>query len=170
MANTSSLSAEQLNNAFRTHALEVRQFLRGQLHCTQTAADLVQETYLRLVAHAGQPIDDLRAFIFRIARNLAIDHQRIHGRRSVLDESLAYLYEVTGESPELDSVVAARQELELLARALAELPPQTQRIFQSSRLHGVTHPQIARELGVSLSTVEKQTARALDHLRARLER
>jgi RNA polymerase sigma-70 factor (ECF subfamily) len=167
---TKPLSAEQLSAAFRAHALELRQFLRGQLRCAHTAADLTQETYLRLVAHAGQPVDDLRAFIFRIARNLAIDHMRINGRRSVLDEGLAYLYEVTGETPELDAVVAAQQELAQLGRALAELPEQTQRIFRLCRLHGRTHQQIARELGVSVSTVEKQMARALDHLRARLER
>ncbi len=167
---SSSLSIEQLSKAFRAHARELRQFLRGQLHCSHTAADLTQETYLRLLAHAGQPIDDLRAFAFRIARNLAIDHQRIHGRRSVLDEGLVYLYEVAGESPELDVVVAAQRELEQLARALAELPPQTQRIFRLSRLQGTPHQQIARELGVSLSTVEKQMARTLDHLRTRLER
>jgi RNA polymerase sigma-70 factor (ECF subfamily) len=166
----SPLSAEQLNAAFRTHALELRQFLRGQLRCAHTAADLTQETWLRLVAHSGQPVDDLRAFIFRIARNLAIDHMRLHGRRSVLDEGLAYLYEVTGDPPELDEVVAAQQELARLGRALEELPEQTQRIFRLSRLHGRPHQQVARELGVSVSTVEKQMARALDHLRTRLQR
>lgn len=164
------LSAEQLSAAFRTHAQELRQFLRGQLRCTHTAADLTQETWLRLVTHAGQPIDDLRAFLFRIARNLAIDHMRISGRRSVLDEGLAYLYEVTGDMPELDSVVAAQQQLARLDLALKELPEQTRRIFHLSRFQGSPHQQIARELGVSISTVEKQMAHALEHLRTRLER
>lgn len=161
---------EQLSAAFRAYAVELQQFLRGRLRCPDTAADLTQETYLRLISHRGGPIENVRAFVFRIARNLVIDHVRASSRRSALDETIAYLYEVTGDSPELDNVVSAQQELAALSQALTELPPLTRAVFECCRLRHLSHQQIADELGVSISTVEKQMVRALEFLRARLER
>ncbi|MGE8466253.1 RNA polymerase sigma factor [Pseudomonas putida] len=167
----SSMTTEELEQAYKAHARELRLFLYRQLNNPEAASDLAQETYLRLLRQRPhKPVGNLRAFIFRIGRNLAIDHIRNRGMRERNDQGLEYLYEVTGESPELIDKVAARQELELLERALQQLPPLTRQIFLMGRLQGMNHKDIARELAVSVSTVEKHLASALDFLRQCLQR
>lgn len=167
----SSMTTEELELAFKAHAGELRSFLYRHLKSSETAADLAQETYLRMLRQPPRkPVLNLRGFIFRIARNLAIDHARSRGTRDQHDQGVAYLYEVTGESPELFDVVAAREELAVLAGALERLPAQAQRIFLLCRLEGQPHKQVAAEMGISVSNVEKQLAAALDFLRQCLQR
>jgi RNA polymerase sigma-70 factor (ECF subfamily) len=167
----SSMTTEELELAFKAHAGELRSFLYRQLRNTETAADLAQETYLRMLRQPPRkPVLNLRSFIFRVAHNLAIDHARSRGTRDQHDQGMAYLYEVTGESPELFDVVASQRELESLGEALQRLSAQCQQIFLLCRLQGLPHKEVAGQLGVSVSTVEKQLATALDFLRQCLQR
>lgn len=165
------MTTEELEQAFKAHARELRAFLYRQLQSTDTAADLTQETYLRLLRQPPiKPVDNLRAFIFRIARNLAIDHVRSRDSRERHDQSLAYLYEVTGESPELIDLVAADEELQTLNDAIQRMGEPRRSIFMKCRLQGMSYRDVAREHGVSLSSVEKHMAGALDFLRRCLQR
>ncbi|NMX60244.1 RNA polymerase sigma factor [Pseudomonas sp. WS 5111] len=167
----SSMTTEELEVAFRAHATELRSFLHRQLRNPETAADLTQETYLRLLRQPPRkPVLNLRGFIFKVARNLAIDHARSRQTRERLDEGTAYLYEVTGESPALFDVVVAQQELAAMAHALHRLPTQCQEIFTLCRLQNLPHKEVALQLQVSVSTVEKQLAIALDFLSQCLQR
>lgn len=167
----SSMTTEELELAFRAHASELRSFLHRQLRNPDTAADLTQETYLRLLRQPPRkPVLNLRGFIFKIARNLAIDHARSRQNRERLDEGTAYLYEVTGESPALLDVVVAQQELAAMAHALSRLPTQCQEIFTLCRLQNLPHKEVALQLQVSISTVEKQLSIALDFLSQCLQR
>ncbi|NMY02019.1 RNA polymerase sigma factor [Pseudomonas sp. WS 5059] len=167
----SSMTTEELEVAFRAHATELRSFLHRQLRNPETAADLTQETYLRLLRQPPRkPVLNLRGFIFKVARNLAIDHARSRQTRERLDEGTAYLYEVTGESPALFDVVVAQQELAAMAHALHRLPTQCQEIFTLCRLQNLPHKEVALQLKVSVSTVEKQLAIALDFLSQCLQR
>ncbi|WP_262376891.1 MULTISPECIES: RNA polymerase sigma factor [unclassified Pseudomonas] len=165
------MTTEELEVAFRAHATELRSFLHRQLRNPETAADLTQETYLRLLRQPPRkPVLNLRGFIFKVARNLAIDHARSRQTRERLDEGTAYLYEVTGESPALFDVVVAQQELAAMAHALHRLPTQCQEIFTLCRLQNLPHKEVALQLKVSVSTVEKQLAIALDFLSQCLQR
>lgn len=167
----SNMTSEELEAAFKAHSLELRQFLRRKTQNPETAADLAQEAYARLLRQPPvKPIGNLRAFIFRIGRNLAIDHVRSRGTREHLDQGLEYLYQVTGDRPELFNQVAAQQELQILAASIEQLPPLPRAIFTLARLEGLPHKDIARQLDISLSTVEKQLAAALDFLRQKLQR
>ena len=165
------MTTEELELAFRAHATELRSFLHRQLRNPETAADLAQETYLRLLRQPPRkPVLNLRGFIFKIARNLVIDHARSSQIREHLDEGIAYLYEVTGESPELFDVVVAQQDLAAMAHALNRLPVQCKHIFTLCRLQNLPHKEVASQLQVSISTVEKQLAIALDFLSQCLQR
>ncbi|MBF6031472.1 RNA polymerase sigma factor [Pseudomonas sp. P115] len=167
----SSMTTDELELAFRAHASELRSFLHRQLRNPETAADLTQETYLRLLRQPPRkPVLNLRGFIFKIARNLAIDHARSRQTREQLDEGIGYLYEVTGESPALFDVVVAQQDLAAMAYAVQRLPAQCQQIFMLCRLRNLPHKEVAVQLQVSISTVEKQLAVALDFLSQCLQR
>ena len=65
----SSMTTDELELAFRAHASELRSFLHRQLRNPEAAADLTQETYLRLLRQPPRkPVLNLRGFIFKIAR------------------------------------------------------------------------------------------------------
>lgn len=150
---------------------ELLSFLSRRLNCRTAAADLAQETYLRLHLYAGEAaIENLGAFAFRVAANLATDHQRKLSTRS--------RFELELEEPELialvdsgeatpEDILAHRQRLARMQQALAELPLDCRTAFYLNRVQGCTHEEIARRLGISESMVGKHLARALRHCRAR---
>jgi RNA polymerase sigma factor (sigma-70 family) len=165
------IDLELLSRAFTEHAPEVRRFLRGQLNCADTAADITQETCLRLIAAENpKPVGSIRALLFKVARNLAIDHLRSRVRRSLFEEGLANLYAVAGQEPQPVDVISAQDELVKLREGIERLAGQERRIFEMCRVEGLAHKDIAARLGISVSTVEKHMAAALDFLRRHLER
>lgn len=167
-----ALEPDDIASAFKAHAAELRRFLRRRLQCQETAADLTQETYLKLMAApSAEPVQDRRAFIFQVARNLAVDHVRSRNRCAELEAGLRGLYEVTGQmQPRMDEVVIARDQLEKMRQGLQELPVLTRSVFELSRLHGLPRGRVAEQLQVSESTVAKHLAFALVFMRERLGR
>lgn len=126
------------------------------------AEDLAQDTFVKLNGRVLDAQD--RGLLLRTARNLAIDHLRAQRvRQSYLDGAPR---DASGGEALPDAAVAAREELEELLAALETLPERTQRIFLLNRLDGLSQPAIARALGVSLSTVEKEIIRALAFCRS----
>jgi RNA polymerase sigma factor (sigma-70 family) len=156
-----SIIAPGLLRAFLDNHRDLVRFLSRRLRCLFTARDLTQEVYLRLARAGGDDaIDNPRAFLFQIASNLATDHQRVQGRRSeLLREAHHLLWEQEDEiSPERQ--VLARDELAAIEAALKRLPERTRRIFYLNRFEGITQSDIAHQLGISRTSVEKHVRRA----------
>jgi RNA polymerase sigma factor (sigma-70 family) len=143
-------------------------FLRRRTRNPDLAEDLAQETWLR-VSHGGTSaaIDNPRAYLFRIASNLATDHLRAEARRLLSDE-LEALLSVPDDGPGPEAVAIGRSDLRVIAEALAELPARRCRILLMSRVEGQSHRAIAEHFGVSTRTVEFEIVRALAHCSARL--
>ncbi|ALA57323.1 RNA polymerase sigma factor [Nitrospira moscoviensis] len=160
----------ELLQAFQACAADLRRFFTGRVRCEQMAADLTQEIYLRL-ARIDQPhlIADLRSYLFRIAANLATDHERARQRRAALVNDEADWLAVPDRAASPEQALLAKEELRLVEEALHELSPLCRRIFFLNRFEGLPHGVIAARLGVCKSTVEKNIARALNHCRERLE-
>jgi RNA polymerase sigma factor (sigma-70 family) len=144
-------------------------FLRRRTNDPDLAEDLAQETWLR-VSHSGASavIDNPRAYLFRIASNLATDHLRAEQRRLLSDKELEALLSVPDDEPSPEAVAIGRSELRLIAGALAELPVRRRRILLMSRVEGRSHRAIAEHFSVSTRTVEFEIVRALAHCSARL--
>jgi RNA polymerase sigma factor (sigma-70 family) len=128
--------------------------------CRTTAEDLAQDTFVKLWGRSLTQND--RGLLFRTAQNLAIDHLRAQRVRSSHADSII-LDPLTDRAHAPDS--AAREQLDILYQVLKRLPKRTQRIFLLNRLDGLSYAEIARLLGVSVSTVEKEIIRALDSCR-----
>jgi len=116
------------------------------------------------------------AFIFRTALNIATDKRREASRRASLAEILAVTRLAEG-AQDLSREMEARLELEVLKRALAELPPRRRAIFIAARVDGIfiaarvdgiSHEEIARRFGLSRTMVQKELRRAIDHCLDRL--
>nr|WP_251030563.1 MULTISPECIES: sigma-70 family RNA polymerase sigma factor [Pseudomonas] len=125
-----------------------------------TAEDLLQETYLRVSrALAERTVDHLEPFVFQTARNLARDHLRARRAqsRTLLDGvPLEIVHNVAAPQSSAEDAAHAGQMLERLNVSLQTLSPRQQRIFILSRLHGLGYQDIAEQLDVSLSTVQKE--------------
>lgn len=159
-----------LAQLFDRHAWDVRRFLASRVACEATAADLTQETFLRLAQspNAGV-IENIRSYLFRIAANLATDHLRALGRRKTsLSEQDDTLTEHPDGASTPEEALLAKEELATVLSALHELSPLCRHIFVLNRFEGLPHREIAHRLDICVSTVEKNLARALNHCRKRL--
>jgi RNA polymerase sigma factor (sigma-70 family) len=131
------------------------------------AADLAQETYLKLAAKPAEDIvQNPRAYILRTASNLAIDRLRQERRSSVLHAADGHAEEVEDPAVQAEAGLIAQERLRLLNQSLLELAPNVRRALLLNRVEGLTQAEIARRLGVSESMVTKYIAQALRHCRA----
>lgn len=158
--------SDLLLDAYTRHCESLKRFLTRRLRCPETAEDLVQETWLR-IAHGTErtliPVNP-RAYLFRIASNLAIDHLRREKRRSeIIGEIVETAPERTDEfTPERHHL--ARAELAFMQQAITTLPDRCRHVFYLSRYEEVPRREIARRLGISVTTVEKDLRRTLRQL------
>ncbi|MEM1263209.1 MAG: RNA polymerase sigma factor [Pseudomonadota bacterium] len=152
---------ESLVDSIEQHRIEVNRFLRGRVGCVDVAADLYQsivENLLRRDPHP--PIEDVRAFLFQAAKNAALNHQRAERAKAKFVVLVAPLLgDQTGRSPE--TIAEFEDDLARVNQALRGLPVLTRKIFTLYRLHGAKQRDIAKQLGVSVSTVEKHVRKAL---------
>lgn len=151
-----------LDVLYGTHHGWLHGWLRRSVGCSQQAADLVQDTFVRLLVR-GQPIESRapRALLARIARGLLIDHWRRDALERAYLDALAQLPETLHPSPEVR--YEALQSLERIAQLLDGLKPAMRDAFLLYQLGGLNHAQVAQQLGVSSRTVERHVANALLH-------
>ncbi|MBS4052507.1 MAG: RNA polymerase sigma factor [Methylomonas sp.] len=163
VSTTNALAADLAWND--TLADELRRFLTRRVKCAEAAADLTQETYIRLQQrdNSNLPIDNARALAFHIAMNLAVDYQRKAAVRSryMVDGETETLTEATAIGPEQSLI--ARQRLDKLKSTLDELPPDCRTVFLLHGIDGLKYSEIAARLGISVSMVGRHLARAMAH-------
>jgi RNA polymerase sigma-70 factor (ECF subfamily) len=140
-------------------------FFRRRCRNAAEAEDLAQDVLVRALAHS-ESLSPARAsgYIFRIAVNRWRDRGRrlvSHGTCVPWDEQSA-LAASDGFSPE--RLVGAQQELAHVLGAMPELGPRTRDVLMRCRFEEMKHAEIARELGISVSSVEKHLVRAMTHL------
>lgn len=157
MASMSSAD-RALNQHFHTLYCEHNGWLQGwlgrKLGNRSDAADLAHDTFLRVLSRQVQYLgSEPRALLTHIAKGLVIDRWRRQDVERAYLESIAHLPEPQVPSPETRLLI-----LETLYRVealLRELPDKTCRAFLLSQIDGLTYPQIATELGVSLISVKR---------------
>jgi RNA polymerase sigma factor (sigma-70 family) len=153
------------------HGAQLKSFLRGRYPSVRDVDDVVQESYLRIwKAKSLHQIASAKAFLFRIAKNLAINHVR-RERISPLEEGRALAeLSVLDIAPNAADALVAQDTLELLADAIATLPPRTREVLYLHKLRGLTQRETGEKLGISERTVEKHSNRGMtrceEYLRA----
>jgi len=149
--------------SFRDNYRDLLRFLTRRTADAERAADLAQDTYLKLAALGPDSggIHNPRAYVYRVAGNLAIDTLRRDGRIAN-DRALLEAADVVPDpTPSQETSAIARQRLRLLEAALDELPPKPRLALLLNRVERRTFAEIARRLGVSESMVAKYIAQAL---------
>jgi RNA polymerase sigma-70 factor (ECF subfamily) len=153
-----------LENYYR----ELVSFLSARLGNAQAAEDVVHDAYVRVLERSSdEPIEQPRAFLYRTALNLVIDGHRRNTLRQI--EPLEALdADERFYSPSPQATLAQGQRLEMVQRALNELPTVCRDCFLLRKLEGLSHLEIAERLGVSRSVVEKHIVNAMKHCRIRI--
>lgn len=135
--------------------------------------DMVQETFLRAYnAEQKMIVEEPRAFLFRIAKNVAINDR--HKRSKSLieyvgDASDTELFSDSQRGSVQDEF-EVRQTLRLLTRILGVLPFKCRRVFVLRKVYGYSHQEIASSLGISKKTVENQLTIGITRIHERLRR
>jgi RNA polymerase sigma factor (sigma-70 family) len=128
------------------------------------AEDLLQELWVKASAGQSGPIANPMAYLYRMADNLMLDRRRETDRRMRRDK--AWNDSSTGATPDAsdqpsaERVLIAREKLRAVDARLDALGERTATIFRSHRVDGVSQRDIAAEVGISLSAVEKHLQKA----------
>lgn len=157
-----------MTELFATHRARLEAFARRRGAAPQDAPDLVQDAFLRLLAtgSTGSATED-RRLLYAILRNAAFDQRKSATRRAAAAALLAPEQVPQGEAdPEV--AFGSRQALDRLLIALRQLPATTQEVMILRRIDGLPMAEIARRLGIPLSTAEKHLLRAIRHCAAAL--
>lgn len=167
-----------LERLFSEHGSALRAFLRVRLDVQADMEDIVQEVFLRLERMEGlqnrvhKESDRDRAFMMTIANNLILDLERSKRVRISYAEKEKITVQLEGStdaaSPE--AIAATRQELDWLKKEILKLKPSWQRAFVLNRFHHKSYRDIADEMGVSVSQVEKYMMGALKEIRRAAKR
>jgi len=166
-ASARDLEVEQL---YLQHHAALRRFLARMLRCEETAAEVAQEAWLRLIRLApGRTVDEPRAYLFQVAANAARDHMARERTRATFVDAGSTPEAVPCPAPDVETAALARERLSLLADAVDELTPRCREVFLMSRLDGLANGEIADRLGISRNMVEKHIIRAMVHCRRRLD-
>lgn len=132
--------------------------------------DILQEAFVRSY-EAGQRSDirDARAFLMRTATNLALNHiaRREHQTTGPLEDLAADEMPAAMEVP-LEAQIDSDRQFLAFCRAVGGLPEQCRRAFIMRKIYGMSQQEIAAELCISESTVEKHIAKGLLLCRERL--
>ena len=156
-------------SVYRATLAPLRRYLTRLLGNTTEAQDVAHDAYLRVYPNGDKPVaaDQPEAVLYTTARRLAINRLK---RRSIApfssDGSAVEL--AASSAPGVAQQVMARQELHLLEEAIAQLPEGCRAVLLLRKVELLSHREIADRLGIAISTVEKQHARALRLLRAAL--
>jgi RNA polymerase sigma-70 factor (ECF subfamily) len=149
-----------IESLYKDHSNWLRGWLRARLGNAWDAADLAHDTYARILHKGTQPAaEDSRRYLTQIASGLMIDLFRRRGIERAYLDALALLPEA--QAPSEETRALAIEALLELDRILNGLAPKVRRAFLLCKLDGLSYGEIARELSVSLSSVEKYMVTAL---------
>lgn len=165
----------------RRHHRPVYNFVLRQLRQPNTAEDVTQEVFLRVVQNASEFKHEARfsTWMYAIARNLCIDHLRkaMHRRHPSLDQplgpgdeprALGDLVADAAPAASAERNVASSQMLAILTHAVETLPEEQREVFLLREVANLPFKDIADVTGVAENTVKSRMRYALDRLRTAL--
>jgi RNA polymerase sigma factor (sigma-70 family) len=158
----------EIDRLFREHNAALLRFVATKLGSEQEAREVAQEAYVKLLSlDRPEAVSYLRGFLFKTAANLAVDRLRQRARRGTSHLAPDMDLGVFELSPERQ--VEGTQAMQVLRIALDELPENCRQAFTLHRVHELSCAEIAARMGMSERSVRLYVARAIQHLRTRLD-
>lgn len=171
MDSPQSDQARWFSEEVQAHDPVLRSYLRGAFPAVRDVDDLVQESYLRMWRRqTAKPIQSVRAFLFKVARHLALDTVRRDSRSPFDPVSDLVALRIAEERPGTAEEACQREEFSLLLEAIDTLPARTREVYLLRKFEGLSQKEVAAQLGISENTVEVQIGRANRRCEAFLRR
>jgi RNA polymerase sigma factor (sigma-70 family) len=163
------LSNDRLSDIFRREQGRLRSFVRRRVADEGDAEDILQDVFYELVEAnwLTRPVEQVSAWLFRVARNRIIDFFRKKRPVRLEDEGIEDLLPSPDAGPEAAYVRSLLWEE--LEQALAELPEEQRAVFIAHEIDGRSFKELAQETGVSVNTLLSRKRYAVLHLRERLK-
>ena len=146
----------------RPHEPALRAYLHRRYPGVSDVDDFVQESFLKaLRARKAGRLTSVRGFLFQVAHNAAVSFFR--KRKFISSTPVNELGElrVLESDANVVEAVCTRDELELVAATIVELPSRCHEIVRLRLLHGMDYREIAQRLSLSEATVRVQIARGM---------
>lgn len=150
---------QQVGSLYSEHRGWLQGWLRRKLGCSYRAADLMHDTFVRLLT-CDEPIviREPRAFLTTVAQRVLANHWRREQLERAYLDALAQLPEAQAPSSEERAILL--ETLVEIDRLLADLPLQVKQAFLYAQLDGLSQVEIATRLDISISTVKRHLVRA----------
>lgn len=157
MRSRSAMHICNVEHLYNEHNTWLKTWLGAKLGCGYQAADLAQDTFVRVLmrhdelksVHLRRP----RAYLRVIAKGLLIDHFRRKSVERAFLEALVLLPEPEVISPEEQKILL--ETIQLIDAALDRLPAQVREVFLLSQIEGATYAEIASQMDISTRTVKR---------------
>ena len=144
---------------YQDHHSWLTGWLRRKLGCPQSAADLAQDTFMRLLTARETPtLAEPRAFLTVVAKRVLFNHYRRQDLERAYLQALAQMPEQVVPSEEERAIIL--QTLMELDQLLDGLPSPVKRAFLLAQIDGLSHAEIGARLGISVATVKRHLSKA----------
>lgn len=171
-----SRGSHGMKAVYRQSRADLLRFLVARTGDRAEAEDLLQDLWIKIDQVPFGPISHGRAYLFRIAQNLVVDRLRERQRRQRRESNWyglqnnlhAFGAEPSDPGKNAEEAMLEREEVSLVASAIANLPPGARQAFELHKLRGLSQNEVARKLGISRSGVEKHMTVAMKYLRRAL--
>ena len=152
---------------------DLRRFLIARTGSEADADDLLSELWIKANSVQPGPVSNPGSYLFKMANNLVLDRLRETSRRQrregdwIAEQrgSHALVEEPADPASSAEQMLIERDEQNRLTEAIGHLPARARRVLRMHKLEGLGHAEIAAQLGISKSAVEKHMALAMAHLR-----
>lgn len=162
----SQLSSAAVESLYVDHHAWLRGWLNRRLHNASEAADLTQDTFIRLLSAPAKDTDasgnwlrEPRAYLATVARHLLINHLRRQSLEQAYLDVLSNLPEQLVPSPEEQMLLL--EVLQEIDTMLANLSAKVRAVFVLSQVEGLTYAAIAKELDIGERSVKRYMAQAM---------
>lgn len=159
MARAHSPASAAVEGLYLDHRSWLTGWLQRRLGCPHSAADLAQDTFVRLLSNRqSAPINEPRAFLTTVAKRVLFNHYRRQDLERAYQQALLQLPEQEVPSEEYKAIIL--ETLLELDQLLDGLPVLVKRAFVLAQVDGLSYGEIASELGISLATVKRHLHKA----------
>lgn len=168
-------NANSITNVVRDFSRRLMGFIRKRVPSEADAEDILQDVFYQLLGNK-EPIDQVAAWLFTVARNKIIDRQRKKKPVPLDDffsdpesgEMTEWMEILADDSSNPETVYLRNLFQETLKESLDELPPEQKQAFVLNEMEGVPFKQISEESGVPVNTLITRKRYAVLHLRKKL--
>ncbi len=173
MLQTSHIRSEDISTLYENYYQQIYRYALSLVHDPAEADDLAQETFLRAFSRLDSLRDPaaLTAWLYRIATNVCLDRirQRAHSTPIESETALDDVDAADPDAPKLQQIVERSEMGACVQRYLASLSDSYRAVILLHDLHGLTGPEVAGILDVSLANVKVRLHRARRKLQSQLE-